>query len=63
VLEVAAAQQTRELGGDEAGQGCAVVLDALEEGRQVLGDEPTKVARGGLPRDVRDGSARAHARP
>src|SRR5690606_17167780 len=41
----------------------AVVLGALEEDRQVLGDDAPKVAGRGLPRDVRDGSARAHARP
>jgi RNA polymerase sigma-70 factor (ECF subfamily) len=31
-------QQAVEFGGDETRQGHAVVLDALEEGRQVLGD-------------------------
>jgi hypothetical protein len=61
-LEVAATEQTLQLVGDERRQRASVVLDALEERRQVLGDDADPVVPRGRSRDVADGAAGAHAR-
>jgi hypothetical protein len=45
VLEVAAAQKAAHLVDDERQQRAAVLLDALEEGRQVHGDDETMLTR------------------
>jgi hypothetical protein len=63
VLEVAALEQAAQLVGDEPGQRATGLLEALEEGRQMLGDDAHQVRARGAARRVAFGSADAHCRP